>query len=102
MYLFNTTFIVDTHAVSYFRTWVSTCFIPKALTSSLFFDPLLTKIIQPEPSEDNVESYALQFKTHSLSEAQNWKESEARNLFGLIQSKYPESVLQFSTFMEII
>lgn len=105
MVLYNTTFIVDTHAIDSFKAWVSTSYIPKALDSGIFEQPLLTRVLLPEGMEadNSATSFAVQFKSSDHEAAQLWNAATAPELIApLIRQHGPEAVLSFSTFMEIL
>lgn len=105
MILYNTTFIVDTHAVDSFKAWVSASFIPAALESGIFLEPLLTRIIPPADmaQEDSVCSFALQFKADDHTKATIWNEEIAPTILQPLALKHgAESILSFTTFMEIL
>ena len=108
MILYNTTFIVDTRLSDQFTTWVSTRYITTAIESGLLEQPLLTRILQPAdisagPSDCNMESFALQFKSPSLEASHKWDEEVAPVLINEFhRGRSAESLLSFSTFMEIL
>lgn len=102
MILYNTTFVVDIQVIEPFRSWVLSTFIPRALESGVFFDPLFTKIVPQLPQDETSESFAVQFKAQEMVDAQNWNDTVSLRLVGDIQNVYRDSVLAFSTFMEII
>lgn len=105
MILYNTTFIVDAHAIESFKAWVSASFIPAALESGIFIEPLLTRIIPPpEVGQDDLAcSFALQFKADDHAKANYWNEEIAPTLLQPLVLKHgAESILSFTTFMEIL
>lgn len=102
MILYNTTFVVDTQVIESFKTWVSSAFIPRALESGVFIDPLFTRIVSQFTQDETTESFAVQFKAQDMTCAQNWNNSIGLRLIEEIQNVHRDSVLAFSTFMEII
>ena len=104
MVVYNTTFVVDSWVIEPFKSWVSSTFIPGALDGGVFIDPLFTRIV-PQPAQDDdetAESFAVQFKAREMADARNWNDTIGARLIGEIQNRYHDSVLSFSTFMEII
>lgn len=105
MILYNTTFIVDAHAIDSFKAWVSASFIPTALESGIFIEPLLTRIIPTADmgKDDSACSFALQFKADDHTKATIWNEEIAPKLLQPLALKHgAESILSFTTFMEIL
>lgn len=100
MILFNTTFVVHTSATDAFLGWVNDTFIPAAVDSGVFVEPLLTRILASHDPE--VVSFAVQFKAHSQSEAERWNNGDAALLMQDLHSRFGENILPFSTFMEIL
>lgn len=104
MILFNTTFIVDPTLKTTFLDWAKTTLIPRTLASGLFTDPLAMRVLPPEIQAEpcETESYAIQFKSSSLEAATAWAQSGFLELFAPLAKQYPQAILPFSTFMEII
>lgn len=102
MVLYNTTFVVDSRVIEPFKSWVASAFIPGALECGVFIDPLFTRILPQSMQDDTAESFAVQFKAREMADARNWNDSTGAKLIGDIQDAYHDSVLAFSTFMEII
>ncbi|MCM1292996.1 MAG: DUF4286 family protein [Bacteroides sp.] len=104
MILFNTTFIVDNHAVEPFKVWVSTDFIPQALQTGFMTDHMLCSIIPPEGMPDDGScSFALHLRSDSLESARKWADETASALAARFRATHgAESLLTFSTFMEIL
>ncbi len=101
MVLYNTTFVVDSRVIEPFKSWVASAFIPGALDSGVFIDPLFTRILSTQ-GDETAESFAVQFKAREMADAQNWNDTTGARLIEDIQETYHDSVLAFSTFMEII
>ncbi len=102
MILFNTTFVVENSLKANFLLWVSKVLLPAAAESGLLTDPLVSRILQPDDDPCEAESFAVQFKSESLETAKVWRDSVFPELFHLISKENPQSILPFSTFMEII
>ena len=102
MILFNTTFIVDVSAKAPFISWARNTLIPEAVASGIFTDPLMTRILPPDDEPCESESFAVQLKAESEDAVKSWQEKNFPSLFLPLAEEYPQSVLPFSTFMEII
>ncbi len=100
MILFNTTFHVHKNADTAFRQWISHTYIPAALESGLLSSPLFTRImIETDPE---AKSYALQFTAQSEHDVEMWRNGIAADHLHALSARHGESVLHFSTLMEIL
>lgn len=100
MALLNTTFHVHKSIDSLFIKWVKEIYLPVAMDSGLFKNPLFTRIttqVDPEAT-----SYAVQLQARSLSEAEAWHDDMAAKLKESLSREVGERFLHFTTYMEII
>lgn len=100
MILLNTTFHVHTSVNDAFIKWVKDTYIPKALESGHFSQPIFTRIMMQVDPE--AVSYAVQLQSSSHSDAESWHDTEAAQLKEELARLWGERVLHFSTYMEII
>lgn len=100
MTLLNTTFHVHTSVNDLFLEWVKTVYIPTAMNSGHFSNPLFTRIMTQVDPEAT--SYAVQLQALSHKDAETWHDSEAAQLKESLAKRVGELVLHFSTYMEII
>ncbi len=99
MILFNTTFLVHPSVDDEFHRWVKTVFIPEAVESGVFLEPMLSRILGVEADGN---SYALQFKSQSLRDAEQWNVTTGDKLKGALFVRHGEKMLSFCTFMEVL
>lgn len=100
MVLLNTTFHVHNSVTAEFIDWVYRTYIPKAMASGLFTDPIVSRILVETDPEGT--SYAVQLRTNSHEKACQWHDNDAGDLKTGLAQKYGERILHFTTFMEII
>lgn len=100
MVLFNTTFHVHTNADAAFLQWIRHTYIPAALESGLLSSPLFTRIMID--SDPEAKSYALQFTAQTEHDVEMWRNGIAADHLHALSARHGESVLHFSTLMEIL
>ena len=100
MALLNTTFHVHKSVDALFIKWVKEIYLPVAMQSGKFSNPLFTRIMmQVDP---DATSYAVQLQARSQSEAEAWHDDTAAKLKDALAREVGERVLHFTTYMEII
>ena len=100
MALLNTTFHVHKSVDALFVKWVKEIYLPVAMDSGLFKNPLFSRIMtQIDP---DATSYAVQLQARSLSDAEAWHDDTAAKLKEALAREVGERVLHFSTYMQII
>ena len=100
MYLYNTSFHADSSVAETFIAWLKTIFIPEAMSSVLFSEASLGKILLE--IEPGTSSYTLQFKARELDRAREWNHTIGNSLRSVIVKKFGGKVVFFVTFIEII
>ena len=100
MTLLNTTFHVHKSVDALFIKWVKEIYLPVAMDSGLFKNPLFTRIMTEVDPEAT--SYAVQLQASSHSDAEAWHHSTAAQLKDALAREVGERVLHFTTYMEIM
>lgn len=100
MYLYNTSFHTESSIAETFVAWLKTIFIPEAMSSGLFSEASLGKILLE--IEPGTSSYTLQLKASELDRAQEWNDTIGNSLRSVIIKKFGGKVVFFVTFIEII
>lgn len=100
MILLNTTFLVHKSIEREFIDWVHNTYIPTAVETGIFSDPLLSKVMIETDPEGT--SYAVQMRAESHNMASQWHDNEAATLKNSLVKSWGEKVLHFTTFMEVI
>lgn len=99
--LLNTTFGVSAEAKDDFLAWAIDMCIPAATSACGCSDILLTRII-PSSTEET-DAYALQVRTATPENAQEWLHGPFRMLLEYFYSNHKsEDLLYFITMMEVI
>ena len=97
----NTTFCVDPSVENSFLAWVRETYIPDAVASGIFSSPRLLRIeheVQPDAL-----TYAVQLTAEHEADARLWHDTgRGFSLRSDIMNRYPQKVLFFSTFMDIL
>lgn len=100
MYLYNTCFHTESSITETFVAWLKTIFIPEAMSSGLFSEASLGKImLEIEPGTS---SYTLQLKASELDRAREWNDTIGNSLRSVIIKKFGGKVVFFVSFIEII
>lgn len=100
MYLYNTSFHTESSIAETFVAWLKTIFIPEAMSSGLFSEASLGKILLE--IEPGTSSYSLQLKASELDRAREWDDTIGNSLRSVIIKKFGGKVVFFVTFIEII
>ena len=100
MYLYNTSFHTESSIAETFVAWLKTIFIPEAMSSGLFSEASLGKILLE--IEPGTSSYTLQLKDSELDRAREWNDTIGNSLRSVIIKKFGGKVVFFVTFIEII
>lgn len=100
MALLNTTFHVHKSVDALFIKWVKEIYLPVAMDSGLFKNPLFTRIMTQVDHEAT--SYAVQLQASSHSDAEAWHDSTAAQLKDALAREVGERILHFTTYMEIM
>lgn len=100
MIIFNTTFHIDDSIHDDCLDYIKNVYIPKSLEDELLEQPSLSKI-ESQHKERGV-NYALQFKSNSVDELNEWKERVGEGLQVELSNKYGDKVMGFVTLLEEI
>lgn len=100
MYLYNTSFHTESGIAETFVAWLKTIFIPEAMSSGLFSEASLGKILLE--IEPGTSSYTLQLTASELDRAREWNDTIGDSLRSVIIKKFGGKVVFFVTFIEII
>lgn len=100
MYLYNTSFHTESSIAETFVAWLKTIFIPEAMSSGLFSEASLGKILLE--IEPGTSSYTLQLKASELDRAREWNDTIGNSLRSVIIKKFGGKVVFFVSFIEII
>lgn len=101
MTLVNTTFAVEPESDPQLRRWITGVFLKNATEKGGFTAPLFSRILGAD--SDCAASYAVQMQCESLENAMTWMESgEGARLLRTLRHEQGESIVWFTTYMEII
>lgn len=98
MIIFNTTYCIDSAIHDECLGWFINNYIPVAILSGQVKSPTLARIYSQ--NEDEGENYSLQFKVESVEELQMWYKTTGDKLQTVLNEKFGEQVLSFTTLME--
>lgn len=101
MILLNTTYYVHVSCRAEFLAWVRSEYIAQALQSGIFTDPLLLMV--EHQVEPDALTYAVQMKAQNVAKAKEWHDcGDGLALRDVIMKRFPQKVLFFSSFMDIM
>jgi precorrin-2 methylase len=98
MIIVNTTFVIHKSIEIEFVSWLKEVYIPTALSSKIFSNSILSKILTEVDPEST--SYAFQLHCDTLESAQKWHNEIASSLNNRIGHKWGNYALFFTTYME--
>ncbi len=98
MIIFNTTFHVHESVVDSFKEWVRNVYFQHALQIAGLSSPVFARILIEV--QEGYESFAVQLSASTEDVAVEWHDGEAAALRGLLNEKYGEKILFFTTYME--
>ena len=97
-FILNTSFHIKKKYVPQFIDWARNTYIPQALNSGLFSNPLFTHLlIEVEPDTD---SFAIHLNTKDIEKAVEWHDSTAAALKEKLHLDTDKSALYFTTYMQ--
>lgn len=98
--ILNTTFVVHTSVEPAFLTWLREVYIPSIHAAGIFTRPVAARVLtRIEPDTDSI---AVQATTSQRPEAEKWHNETAALLRDGLTARWPQRVMHFTTFMEII
>ncbi|MCH5245202.1 MAG: DUF4286 family protein [Muribaculaceae bacterium] len=100
MFIVNTTFHVENSLLDEFLIWVKDIYIPEAVASGLLNSPVLNRIlVEVDPAATG---YAVQFCADTIEHASLWHDEQGAELRGQLMRRWPQQIVFFTTYMEII
>ncbi len=100
MILLNTTFACDPALEAEVIGWIKDTYLPRAIVSGLFADPLLCKV-HPMPDAD-ASSIAVQMRCGSVADANTWLHGEGARITADFAAGRHERIMAFATLMDIL
>lgn len=102
MYLYNTTFAVDTALEKDVENWIKQQFIPSAIDGGYFLadnrhSPDVLRVLGGEPG---VTSLAVHLFCESIDDIKDWYADHGSRLFSEIMERWDGRVVFFSTTLE--
>ena len=104
MYLYNTTFAVDTSLEEDVIRWIKNEFIPSAVEDEYFLSdsgraPAALRVVGGEPG---VSSIAVHLYCESIVDIKDWYADRGARLFNDVIERWDGKVVFFSTTLEIL
>lgn len=100
MYIFNTTYHIESSVKEPFINWLRKIYIPTATRREELSEPQLCRVITEE--ESGGESFSLQFHVSTPDHLETWYAEIGADLDNAIREKFGDCVLGFNTLLEII
>lgn len=100
MIILNTTFHVHESVADSFKAWVRLTYFPQAANESNLLNPVFTRLLIEV--HEGYESFAVQLMAPTIDDAVNWHDGKAAELRAILNNKYGEKVLFFTTYMELL
>lgn len=100
MILMNTTFHVENELVDSFLGWLRERYLPAAGTTPGITSPVVSRLLIEVAPEAT--SFAVQLSADRLETASAWHDAEGARLRGELLSKWPERIVFFTTYMEVL
>lgn len=98
MLIINTTFQVSESCEEEWTRWVRTKYIPEVIAPGLLVEPRFYKLLIE--NEAGNQSYAIQFQVKDLDTLDSWFKKYGEKLQTVLNERFQEKVLSFSTVME--
>lgn len=100
MFIFNTTFHIETAVKEAFLHFLKTEYIPAAMESGLLQNPQLARIFGTQYTKG--ESYALQFDVKNPDTLEKWNQATGNSIHNLLLERFKENVAGFATVLQKI
>lgn len=100
MIILNTTFHVHLSVIDSFKKWVREEYFPIAVQCKGLSNPLFSKILIEV--QEGYASFAVQISASDIDVAANWHDGKAAKLRGVLEKKYGDKVLYFTTYLETL
>lgn len=98
--ILNTTFVVHSSVKTVFLGWLESVYLPAVKAPGVFGEPTVARVMtQIEP---DTESIAVQMRAAGLAEAERWHDETAALLKDDLIARWPERVMHFTTYMEVL
>ena len=103
MYLYNTTFAIDTAIEAEVIMWLKDRFIPEALEDGYFINEAPSgDIFRVLGGEPGVTSIAVHLYCDSIENIKDWYADRGSGLFSYILERWNQRVMFFSTTLECL
>jgi hypothetical protein len=101
MILYNVTVNVEPSVHEDWLEWMRTTHIPDVLSTGLFVDHRLCRLLNDEYSREGV-TYAVQYRLKTLEDLRKYQQEYAPALQAEHKERYQDKCLAFRTLLEII
>jgi len=98
--LYNVTINIDTEVHDEWLEWMKKIHIPEVLSTGLFIDNKIFKIISTEENEGH--TYSIQYFLRSKNDYENYMKQFAPKLQAAHSEKYKDKFAAFRTIMELV
>ncbi|MDO4691415.1 MAG: DUF4286 family protein [Porphyromonadaceae bacterium] len=98
--IYNTTFVIEEKIKDDFLRFIKEIYIPGVLAHGILSDARLMRVVST-PTEDPTLSYALQFVAPNQRTLSTYLEEQGRIYPEKLVRLFGQSVMGFSTFMEL-
>ena len=102
MHIYNTTFVCSERDLPELLGLLRADVIPALLDSGLALSPRLSRVASRLPEADETESISLQFEFSEISALSEWKKSHLQEALTIIENKFGNRVLTFSTLLQVL
>ncbi len=102
MITYNTSFILSPSDEQNLINFIKAEYLPLAVKDNVLKSPLLKKVDQPQEEAQATAVYALSFEVDSREDLAKHLSSYEQELLQLLNAKFGERVMSFSTIMEHI
>lgn len=100
MYIFNTTYHIESDIKEIFIAWLREVYIPTAMHRDELSEPQLCRVIAEE--DTGGDNFSLQFHVADPNRLETWYDETGADLDNAIREKFGDRVLGFNTLLEII
>ena len=100
MYIFNTTYHIESDIKEIFIAWLRDVYIPTAMHRDKLSEPQLCRVIAEE--DTGGDNFSLQFHVADPNRLETWYDETGADLDNAIREKFGDRVLGFNTLLEII
>ncbi|WP_026998496.1 DUF4286 family protein [Eisenibacter elegans] len=102
MILYNVTISIENDIHDEFIQWMLTEHIPEVMSTQLFVEYKLLRMLQAEEEAQGLTTYAVQYYLKGLEDFVQYSQHHAPELQAKTRQKYGERVLAFRTLLEVV